>query len=168
MTTNITGYPLAYLITFRTYGTWLHGDERGSVDRRANVYGTPRIPRRPEWDAYNAITLKHPPVTLDAAQRGVTSAAIRETCDIRSWSLIEINVRTNHVHAVVAAPVPPERVLNALKANATRSMREAGCWPHAYSPWSAGGSTRYLWSPSAVERAIAYVRDGQGGPLPDF
>jgi len=25
--------PLAYLITFRSYGTWLHGDERGSVDR---------------------------------------------------------------------------------------------------------------------------------------
>ena len=22
-------FPLAYLITFRTYGTWLHGDERG-------------------------------------------------------------------------------------------------------------------------------------------
>jgi hypothetical protein len=23
-----------YLITFCCYGTWLHGDERGSVDRR--------------------------------------------------------------------------------------------------------------------------------------
>jgi hypothetical protein len=39
--TNI--FPLAYLITFRTYGTWLHGDERGSVDRQHNVYGTPRL-----------------------------------------------------------------------------------------------------------------------------
>ena len=26
--------PLAYLITIRSYGTWLHGDERGSMDRR--------------------------------------------------------------------------------------------------------------------------------------
>jgi len=25
--------PLAYLISFRAYGTWLHGDRRGSVDR---------------------------------------------------------------------------------------------------------------------------------------
>ena len=24
--------PLGYLITFRTYGTWLHGDKRGSVN----------------------------------------------------------------------------------------------------------------------------------------
>jgi hypothetical protein len=33
--------PLAYLITFPTYGTWLHGDERGSVDRDHNLPGTP-------------------------------------------------------------------------------------------------------------------------------
>jgi len=33
--------PLAYLITFTTYGTWLHGDPRGSVDREHNVWGTP-------------------------------------------------------------------------------------------------------------------------------
>ena len=29
-------FPLAYLITFRCYGTWVHGDERGSMDRRAS------------------------------------------------------------------------------------------------------------------------------------
>jgi len=27
----------AYLITFTTYGTWVHGDERGSVDREHNI-----------------------------------------------------------------------------------------------------------------------------------
>ncbi len=37
--------PLAYFITFRCYGTWLHGDRRGSVDRFHNIYGTPRLPR---------------------------------------------------------------------------------------------------------------------------
>jgi hypothetical protein len=35
--------PLAYLITFRAYGTWLHGDSRGSVDRFHNRYGAPLI-----------------------------------------------------------------------------------------------------------------------------
>src|SRR5438093_13756827 len=29
---NDTDLPLGYLITFRCYGTWLHGDERGSID----------------------------------------------------------------------------------------------------------------------------------------
>jgi hypothetical protein len=35
--------PLAYLITFRAYGTWLHGDKRGSVNRFHNRFGTPFI-----------------------------------------------------------------------------------------------------------------------------
>jgi len=33
--------PLAYFLTLRTYGTWLHGDERGSVDAKHNCYNTP-------------------------------------------------------------------------------------------------------------------------------
>jgi hypothetical protein len=36
-----TDAPIGYLITFRSYGTWLHGDERGSVDRNHRAYGTP-------------------------------------------------------------------------------------------------------------------------------
>jgi hypothetical protein len=32
--------PLAYLISFRAYGTWLHGDRRGSVGHFHNRYGT--------------------------------------------------------------------------------------------------------------------------------
>jgi hypothetical protein len=36
-------FPIAYLITVRCYGTWLHGDDRLSVDRHGHdVYGTPR------------------------------------------------------------------------------------------------------------------------------
>ena len=31
--------PTAYLITFRSYGTWPHGDNRGSVDRFHKGYG---------------------------------------------------------------------------------------------------------------------------------
>ena len=33
---NDTEIPLAHLSTFRSYGTWLHGDKRGSVDRSHN------------------------------------------------------------------------------------------------------------------------------------
>jgi hypothetical protein len=33
--------PLAYHITWGTYGTRLHGDKRGTVDRENNAFGTP-------------------------------------------------------------------------------------------------------------------------------
>ena len=160
--------PLAYLITFRCYGTWLHGDERGSVDRRHNVYGAELIPPDERWRRHNTQTLVHEPVELDAARRDAVEAALRETCAFRNWLLRAVNARTNHVHAVVSAGCRPEPVLKAFKANATRHMKERGCWAHRHSPWSEGGSRRYLWTERSVELAVEYVVDCQGSPLPDF
>src|SRR6267143_5845823 len=75
--------PLGYLITFRGYGTWLHGDRRGSVDRFHNRFGTPRIPPNRRWEKHNRETLSHPPVRLGHRQSVAIEKAIRETCKIR-------------------------------------------------------------------------------------
>jgi len=160
--------PLAYLITFRPFGTWLHGDERGTVDRFNNQYGTPRIVPNENWLRHNTRSLNRPPVLLDAARRDSIKAAINETCTIRNWLLHAINVRTNHVHSVVSAGCQPKGILNAFKANATRKMREAGCWSSSESPWALKGSKRYLWSEGSVGAAIEYVLFGQGDDLPSF
>jgi len=90
---------------------------------------------------------------------------IRETCDIRKWSLWAVNFRTNHIHAVVTANCKPDPVLNAFKANSTRQMREAKCWNSERSPWAQGGSERYLWTEEQLVNAIAYVHDDHGDPL---
>jgi REP element-mobilizing transposase RayT len=160
--------PLAYFISFRCYGTWLHGDERGSTDRHHNVYGTPFIPSNKRWRQYNERSLRHPPVSLDAELRRAVEAAIRETCEIRQWLLLAVNARTNHVHSVVSAACKPEPVLSAFKANATRHMRETKCWTSKDSPWSYRGSRRYLRTERDVELAVDYVLHGQGDDLPDF
>jgi REP element-mobilizing transposase RayT len=166
---NDTDTPLAYLITFRCYGTWLHGDERGSVDRLHNVYNTPRIEPNKNWLKFNWQQMRHASVELHAKQRQSVEAAIRETCRIRGWHLHAINVRTNHIHTVVSiGTVKPETALNTFKANATRQMREDGCWQHEHSPWVIKGSKKYLWNERSVERAIDYVINGQGEDLPDF
>jgi hypothetical protein len=81
-------FPLAYLISFRTYGTWLHGDERGSVSRTQNVYGTPKIGPNKARRAAERKLLKHAPVNLDARQRPVVEEAIREVCKHRNYSSI--------------------------------------------------------------------------------
>jgi hypothetical protein len=56
--------PLAYLITFRAYGTWLHGDKRGSVNRFHNRFGTSLIAPNERWRKYNHSLLSHSPVKL--------------------------------------------------------------------------------------------------------
>jgi len=62
----------------------------------------------------------------------------------------------------------PELALNAFKANATRQMREDGCWQHSHSPWVDRGSKRYLWNERSVRLAVDYVLYGQGDELPEF
>jgi REP element-mobilizing transposase RayT len=166
---NDTDIPLACLITFRCRGTWLHGDDRGSIDRHHNRYKTPYISPNKNWRTYNERTMTIEPVVLDKARRRSVERAIRETCRYRGWSLYAVNVRTNHAHAVVAVgSANADRVLSAFKANATRRMRQDGCWDLVMSPWAEKGSKRYLWNEKSISQAIDYVLLGQGGELPDF
>jgi len=166
---NDTDSPLAYFITFRCYGTWLHGDERSSVDRFHNKYGAPRIPPNETWRSYNEGHLKCEPVILNAEQRRSVEEAIREVCKVRRWSLHAVSARTNHVHAVVAiGAAKPDRALNDFKAYSTRRMRKNGCWQLDVSPWVDKGSKRYLWNERSVALAADYVVNGQGDELPEF
>ena len=118
--------PFAYLITFRCYGTWLHGDARGSMDPKHHVCGAAKVAASQPFENSNRKQLKHAPVILDVRQHKVVEAAVRGVCDYRSYILRALNARTNHVHCVVSAMCKPEPILDALKAYATRALRRAG------------------------------------------
>ncbi|PYT00330.1 MAG: hypothetical protein DMF63_07090 [Acidobacteria bacterium] len=164
---NDNDVPVAYFITFRARGTWLHGDKRGSVSRHRNAYGSPYLPPEPSWHATNRARLKVKPVKLEADRRRATLDAIKETCEKRNWLLEASNIRTNHVHTVVRIGLKsPDIALNAFKANATRTMRERRLWLDEGSPWADKGSKRRLWTEEHVAAACAYVLYEQGDPLP--
>ena len=166
---NDTDIPLAYLITFRCYGTWLHGDERGSIDRHHNQYQTPYLPADKVLEELSRKTLKSEPISLKTIQRHSVESAIREVCEYRNWHLRAINVRTNHVHTVVSiGNDSPSKALNSFKSYSTRKMRETDCWTFEHSPWSNKGSKRYLWNERSIEIAVDYVVNGQGNELPKF
>ena len=163
---NDTDIPLAYLISFRSYGTWLHGDKRGAIDRFNNHYGAPYLPPNDTWQHHNRKQLKTIRLILGARERGAVNKTVRETCDIRRWDLHACNVRTNHVHTVVTANSRADLVLNTLKANATRQLRNDKLWVHPFSPWAHKGSKIMLWTERSVADAIDYVLFGQGEDLP--
>ena len=112
---NNTDTPLAYFISFRTCGTWLHGDNRGSIDRHNNRYRSPYIAPDPIWHHFNRDQLRVAPLTLGTRQRKSIQTAICETCEIRDWPLLALNVRTNHVHIVLSANRNSKLVLVALQ-----------------------------------------------------
>lgn len=157
-------FPLAYLLTFRTYGTWLHGDERGSVDthKGKNIYGTPDISPNSNLKELMRERMKNLAVLLDLPQRTAVEEAIREFCLNKNYHLHAINVRTNHVHAVVSAQTKPEPIINFMKSYSTRKLRKLNSISKEVSLWSRGGSRRYLWKERQVALAIEYVLYGQG------
>src|SRR5205823_1175692 len=105
---NDTDVPLGYLITFRCYGTWLHGDERGAIDRFHNRYKSPYLPRsdrrrelRGAIDRFhnrykspylprsdrrrelNERMLKSHPLLLNVDQRQSVEDAVCEVCEYK-------------------------------------------------------------------------------------
>jgi REP element-mobilizing transposase RayT len=113
--------------------------------------------------------LLYPPVTLNAARRRSVEKSIRENCLKRKWTLLAINVRTNHVHAVICIGLnKPKHALIALKANATRQMKADGLWLNDHTPWADKGSKRNLWNEKSIGEACNYVNNEQGDKLPDY
>jgi REP element-mobilizing transposase RayT len=154
--------PLAYLLTWTCYGTWLHGDARGSVDDKHNAPGQEFVPPNPRWVTHAQEHLRHPPVELNPAMRTLVDETIRAHCDYRTWALSAVAVRSNHVHVVVSCPdVPPETALRELKAWSTRRLREAGLVGKDARVWTHHGSTRYLWDDQSTYAAARYVRELQ-------
>jgi REP element-mobilizing transposase RayT len=154
--------PLAYFITFTCYGTWLHGDERGSVDAEHNTPGTPVLPSDPARRASERASLPEQPYTLDAPRRQLALEAICAIAQQKGWLLHAVHVRSNHVHIVVTAPGSPERVMNDFKTSASRRLNKAYPFERDRIRWTRHGSTRYLWTSDAVAEKVEYVLDGQG------
>src|SRR5262245_36731436 len=94
-------FPIAYLLTFRTFGSWLHGDDRGSIERsRNNRFKTIRRDVNVPLKDKMMSALNQHAVNLSDGQRKLVSRAIEEVCKHRKYDLHALNVRSNHAHAV--------------------------------------------------------------------
>jgi REP element-mobilizing transposase RayT len=154
--------PLAFFLTWTTYGTWLPGDDRGWVER-GRGFQLPDPIRKREAEA----RLTDDGCLLDEEQRRVVEKTITDHCRIRGWQLHIVNCRTNHVHLVLTADREPEDVRDQFKAWCTRRLKELertrGRPETAIRQkwWTEKGSQRRLWHEASLEAAIRYVRDGQ-------
>ncbi len=103
-----------------------------------------------------------PPLLLDDSQRIVVADAVAETCRYRKWQLLALNVRTNHVHAVLESGATADRMLVDFKAYATRALTRRGLVPRDARVWSRGGGTNRIVAGRPLERVLQYVVEGQG------
>ena len=159
------GLPLAYFITMRTYGTWPHGDERGSVDLQHNGFQTPYLTPDPKRLKLMRYKMRDEPYLLAAESGKLVEQIIAEVVGHRRWTLHIAQARTNHVHVVASGSVSPERMMNDFKAWATRRLRERGYARAEQRVWAEHGSTPHLYTEAQLVAAIDYVKNWQGDPL---
>ena len=119
-------WPLAFSLTWTTYGAWLHGDPRGSMDRHSTGLPSEAVETNRARARYERSLMTGKPVVLDARSRPIVDTAIRALCERRSWHLSALNVRTNHVHALVAVSFDPALVMQQCKAAGALALVEAG------------------------------------------
>ena len=159
---------MTYLITFACYGCHLHGAEAGSVDLAHNLPGAPILEGDSARLAFAGQRMDQPPYYLDQVRRDTVLKAIQDVCTHRGWSLLAAHVRSNHVHTVVEAGAPPERVMSDFKVYASRHLNRISLDEPNRKRWARHGSTRWLWKPQHVSAAIEYVIAEQGDAMSVF
>ncbi len=156
-------YPIAYHITFTTYGSWLHGDKRGSVDKGHNQYGSDFVSPNSGLQEKKQKRLKNPSVILNKNIREIVLKAILQVCGHRGWVAHAVHVRSNHIHIVVSGKENPEKMMVSFKAYATRAIKKNSNNQAIFRKyWSQHGSTKYLWTKECLVSTVDYVKNRQG------
>ena len=165
-----------WLLTWRTYGTWLPGDERGFVDPIVmsngervihNNPGEPMDADCPALRRYSRGIMAGEPVLLRPQYAVELFSQFRETARYRAWDILAVAILANHVHLVVRVAGDPDgaEILRDFKGYASRRLNLTfGKCPNG-SWWSESGSRRILKDDGAIAAAIRYVSQQAGAFL---
>jgi REP element-mobilizing transposase RayT len=153
-------YPLAYHITFGTYGTRLHGDERGTVDRRANQPGEAIVGAEPEWEWLEYNKLRFPPREFDVSQRRLVEQLIPDICTHGGWRLHACAAGKDHVHTLLTAEADGDVIRKLLKRWLGQSL---AAYIMLLDPeqtfWAECGSVKWVWTDEYFARVTKYICD---------
>src|SRR2546425_12343799 len=135
--------PLAYHVTFGTYGTRLHGDERGTVDRAMNKPGDPIIGADPGWWELERKKLRFDPVILRPDEMIYIESVVPSICTRGGWAHHIAAGGPDHVHVLLTAEAVGGAGREGLKrwfgeAKGSRRARPEGA---AWRP--RGGSVKW-------------------------
>lgn len=154
--------PIAFMLTWTTYGTWLPGDARGWVEYKKGF----QLPD-PMVELECAARMTEDACRLAPHQRDRVEAQVAETCRYKGWTLHAVNCRGNHIHIVLTSPAAPTVIRDQIKAWCTRRLNEQqtalGIRPkdQRRNWWTERGSIRWIFTDSDLADAIDYVLNHQ-------
>ena len=154
--------PIAFFLTWSTYGTWLPGDARGWVEYQHGF----QLPD-PILELECAARMTEDACRLTPQQRERVQEQIAETCQHKGWHLHGVKCRSNHIHAVLSSSASPKIIREQLKAWCARRLNEQQIESGVREQdrrskwWTERGSIRWVFTESDLAAAIDYVRNQQ-------
>ena len=150
---------LALHITWGTYGTRLHGDPRGTVDRYNNEYGEPVLGYdEHRWEREEQ-KLNFPPVVLTRPQMIYIEQQLPRICDRGHWKHIVGAAGPDHVHEILDSPFDPDTIRRLLKRWLGQALSERWALPDGATWWAECGSIKWIDNERYFDNATRYVRD---------
>ncbi len=148
--------PLAFFITWPTYGTWLPGDARGWVEYHHGW----KLPQ-PSLELESRSQMTEDSCILTLPMRELCERQVAETCKFRGWHVHAVSCRSNHMHIVIAAhDTKPKKIRGDIKAWCTRRLKE-NYDPKRENWWAERGSIRWLWNTSSLTTVVEYATEAQ-------
>lgn len=149
--------PIAYHITFGTYGTRLHGDPRGTVDRAHNRPGEPIVGadlRR--WEREHE-RLRFAPIELTQEQMIFAESVVPAICTRGRWTHHTSAAGPDHVHVLLTSTADGAAVRKWLKRWLGEVMSSRWPLPPGATWWAECGSVKWVWDDHYFRRASDYV-----------
>ena len=148
--------PIAYMLTWTTYGSWLQGDERGYVKKGRMLDGNKAL------NLANKSLMQCPEVCLTIAHRRIIENALRKEAEVLGQEIYAVAVGKSHVHIAVSTNGMDAGEAISHYKNAVRLvMKDDG---FIGKLWTRGFSKRYCFDEHQLHNVIEYVNDHNKNP----
>ena len=149
-------------LTFGTYGTRLHGDNRPTVDRQHNQRGEGFVEHDPKRAKAERDRMRGNPVYLAGPQRAVIESVIPDICKRGGWTyrICAAPDEADHVHVLLDAErsIDPDAILKWLKRWLGDALTQRWGMPISGTWWAKAGSTPAVKDEAYLNNAYHYIR----------
>ena len=158
---------LAFHITWGTYGTRLHGDRRGTVDRTHNEYGQPVLKYdEHRWEREKSM-MKFPPVVFSRSEMIIVESLLPQICQQGGWTHRVGAAGPDHVHEILTSRNDPETIRRLFKRWLGQTLsKRLRALPQGATWWAECGSIRWIFEEDGdyFDKATRYVERQRATP----
>ncbi len=168
---------IAHHLIWTAYGWWLPNDPRGSMSRRIRQdvfmhlgelhHGRKKVQPagwviREFYDRARS-ALKHPLLTMSAADRDVIAASFADVIAARKYTCYACAIMPDHVHVLIRKHRDrAEEMIADLQAASRAALREHELRPPDHPVWGGPGWKVFQDHPDDIRRTIPYI---EGNPI---